>query len=48
MVGGKKRRKGRGRERSEKDSWPFFCWSAGRIDPLLFSKFPPSNHVIMS
>ncbi|ERI10205.1 hypothetical protein HMPREF0083_01711 [Aneurinibacillus aneurinilyticus ATCC 12856] len=48
VVGGKKRRKGGGWARSEKDSWPFFCQSAGRIQPLLFPEFPPSNHVIMS
>ncbi|WP_235496235.1 hypothetical protein [Aneurinibacillus migulanus] len=32
MVGGKKRRKN-GRKRTP---LPFFCWSAGRIQPLLF------------
>ncbi|WP_268753609.1 hypothetical protein [Aneurinibacillus migulanus] len=26
----------------------FFCWSAGRIQPLLFSESPPSNHATMS
>ncbi|ERI08625.1 hypothetical protein HMPREF0083_03353 [Aneurinibacillus aneurinilyticus ATCC 12856] len=25
--------------------WSFFCRSARRIQPLLFSKFSPSNHL---
>ncbi|WP_235495998.1 hypothetical protein [Aneurinibacillus migulanus] len=34
MVRGKKRRKGgSGRKKTH---WPLFCWSAGRIQPLLF------------
>ncbi|WP_235496519.1 hypothetical protein [Aneurinibacillus migulanus] len=35
MVGGKKRRKGGGRERSEQTRPLFFCRGAGRIHPLL-------------
>ncbi|WP_235496518.1 hypothetical protein [Aneurinibacillus migulanus] len=35
VVRDKKRRKGGGRERSEKDTSAFFCRGAGRIHPLL-------------
>ncbi|WP_235496547.1 hypothetical protein [Aneurinibacillus migulanus] len=35
MVGDKKRRKGGGRERLEKDTSAFFCRSAGRIHPKI-------------
>ncbi|WP_235496008.1 hypothetical protein [Aneurinibacillus migulanus] len=48
MVGGKKSRKDGGRDRSEKDTLAFFCRSAGRIHPLLFSESPPSNHTPLS
>ncbi|WP_235496600.1 hypothetical protein [Aneurinibacillus migulanus] len=44
MMRGKRRRKGGGRERSEKDIVAFFCRIAGCIQPLLFSESPPSNH----
>ncbi|WP_235496874.1 hypothetical protein [Aneurinibacillus migulanus] len=48
MVGGKKRRKGGGRERSEKNTLAFLCRIAGRIQSLLFSESPTSNHAILS
>ncbi|WP_235496811.1 hypothetical protein [Aneurinibacillus migulanus] len=47
VVRDKKRRKGGGRERLEKDTSAFFCWSEGRIHPLLshLSYFQPRYHV---
>ncbi|ERI06728.1 hypothetical protein HMPREF0083_05214, partial [Aneurinibacillus aneurinilyticus ATCC 12856] len=44
VVGGKKRRKGSGRERSEKDM-PTFLLPERRAP---FSESPPSNHAILS
>ncbi|WP_235496781.1 hypothetical protein [Aneurinibacillus migulanus] len=35
MVRDKKRRRGGGRERLEKDTFAFFCWGTGHIHPLL-------------
>ncbi|WP_268753620.1 hypothetical protein [Aneurinibacillus migulanus] len=32
----------------KKTRGPFFCWSAGRIQPLLFFESPPSNHTPLS
>ncbi|WP_235496533.1 hypothetical protein [Aneurinibacillus migulanus] len=37
VVRGKKRRKGGGGRK--KTRWPFFCWSAGRIQHLLFLNY---------
>ncbi|WP_235496030.1 hypothetical protein [Aneurinibacillus migulanus] len=48
MVGGKKRRKGGGRERSEKDTLAFLLPDRRAHPTSSFSESPPSNHAIMS
>ncbi|WP_235496360.1 hypothetical protein [Aneurinibacillus migulanus] len=36
VVRGKKEGRAVGESGRKKTHWPFFCWSAGRIQPLLF------------
>ncbi|WP_235496401.1 hypothetical protein [Aneurinibacillus migulanus] len=48
MVGGKKRRKGDGRERSEKDTFAFLLLECRAHPTSSFSESPPSNHATMS
>ncbi|WP_235496413.1 hypothetical protein [Aneurinibacillus migulanus] len=48
MVGGKKRRKGGGWERSEKDMSAFFLPRRRAYPPSSFSISPTSNHATMS
>ncbi|WP_235496062.1 hypothetical protein [Aneurinibacillus migulanus] len=48
MVGGKKRRKGGGRERSEKDTLPFLLPDRRAHLTSSFSDSPPFNHTLLS
>ncbi|WP_235497058.1 hypothetical protein [Aneurinibacillus migulanus] len=48
MVGGKKRRKGGERERSEKDTFAFLLLDHRAHPTSSFSELPPSNHATLS
>ncbi|WP_235495888.1 hypothetical protein [Aneurinibacillus migulanus] len=48
MVRGKKRRKGGGRERLEKDTFAFLRLGRRAHPTSSFSESPPSNHVTLS
>ncbi|WP_235496377.1 hypothetical protein [Aneurinibacillus migulanus] len=48
MVGGKKRRQGGGRERSEKDTLAFLLPDRRAHPTSSFSESPPSNHAPLS
>ncbi|WP_235496919.1 hypothetical protein [Aneurinibacillus migulanus] len=48
VVRGKKRRKGGGRERSEKDTLACLLPERRAHPPSSFSKSPPSNHAPLS
>ncbi|WP_235496141.1 hypothetical protein [Aneurinibacillus migulanus] len=48
MVGGKKRRKGGGPERAEKDTFAFFRLERRAHPTSSFSELPTSNHATIS
>ncbi|MED4727374.1 hypothetical protein P9597_04310 [Aneurinibacillus migulanus] len=48
VVRGKKRRKGGGRERSEKDTFAFLLLERRAHPTSSFSELPPSNHATLS
>ncbi|WP_235496006.1 hypothetical protein [Aneurinibacillus migulanus] len=48
VVRGKKRRKGGGRERSEKDTFAFLLLGRRTHPTSSFSESPPSNHATLS
>ncbi|WP_235496590.1 hypothetical protein [Aneurinibacillus migulanus] len=48
MVRGKKRRKGGGRERLEKDTFTFLLLERKAHPASSFSEPPPSNHATLS
>ncbi|WP_235496877.1 hypothetical protein [Aneurinibacillus migulanus] len=48
MIGGKKKRKGGGREWSKKDTLAFLLPDRRAHPPSFFSESPPSNHTPLS